>query len=107
MLKMTIYKEGAPGSFGGVNFEKFDDDWCSAEVFQHQFNYLTLTQNVTMVPPGFTEVAKSAPKVEEPKVEEPKVEEPKVEEPKVEEKPKRVRRTNAQIAEAEAAKEKK
>lgn len=93
MQTTTVYKEGKPGSFGGVIFAKYNDDWCVANVFPQNLRYLNLTQKIT----------EDEPIKAEPIAPEVKVVEPVEVVPEVKVKPKRKRRTKKEMAAAKDA----
>ena len=128
MLKVTAYKKGKPCSVGGVLFKEYKKGWCYAEMFQHNYRYLRLTQKLftkeeadgesgeaVKVPkpepevvktpePEKVEVIKEPEEVKTPEAPKPKPKTAKKVESLEPVKPKRKRRTNKEI-EADKAKE--
>lgn len=101
MKKVTMYRKGEPAHFGAYFFEDCGNGWTKAGVFQKNVNYLKLVSGATTDKPSifdnkswenrelgadeqFTEVAESNIEVTKTSVE-------------TKSKPKRKRRTRAEI----------
>ena len=102
MLKVTAYKKGKPCSVGGVLFKEYKEGWCVAEMFQHNYRYLRLTQKLFTkeeadAGDGETKENVEVKTPEAPELKPEKVKKVEAPAPAKVEKPKRKRRTNAEI----------